>query len=213
MESPAANSSAGPFSFPAPLHGEDGFEMVAPAKSRRALGQSSGTGRPVWPQTRRPGRARHLAHRGLLPLYGHELDEDTHSFGGRFGRVCRRGKRRFHGPVRPGRSKARGTAKKLVASNSRKIRPRPPPISSHLERRAGRPAHRPGYSGTQSPSLGMASAWAISPGNVPGQQPIAIEIRGKHASGHHFAQAPFTAGVEPSSARPVPSAPTVKNTL
>ena len=70
--------------------GEDGFEMVAPAEIVQALWHKViEVGYTVRPEARRPGRARHPAHRSLLPALRPRTQRNHHPHRSRSGNFCR----------------------------------------------------------------------------------------------------------------------------
>lgn len=164
--------------------GEDGFEVIAPAKAIEA----------VWNRVLEIGRPFGLKPAGLgardtlrtemgYPLYGHELDEQTTPIEAGLGYFVALQKGEFIGRETLASQKAQGVAKKCVAfkmaDKSAPPRPHYPIWSAGLE------AQRIGevVSGTQSPSLGAG----IGMGYVPPQYAkpgtsIDIEIRGKRVA-------------------------------
>lgn len=163
--------------------GEDGFEVVAPA---RIIGA-------VWDKILSIGQPHGLKPAGLgardtlrtevcYPLYGHELDEHTTPIEASVGFFVAFDKGEFNGRPVLARQKAEGTARNLVAfkMTERSAPPRPTyPIWS-----SGPNGTRLGevVSGTQSPSLGIGIGMGyVRAGLAKAQTLIEIEIRGKRA--------------------------------
>jgi aminomethyltransferase len=162
--------------------GEDGFEVVAPARSIEAVWNAlMTTGKPFGLKPAGLGARDTLRTEVCYPLYGHELDENTTPIEAGLGFFVGLDKGPFTGREVLARQKADGVTRKLVAfkMGGKSAPPRP-----------GYPILKPGdstnlgtvASGTQSPSLGAG----IGMGYVPvefakPQTPIEIEIRGRRS--------------------------------
>ena len=163
--------------------GEDGFEIVTPAKLIEA----------VWNQIMSAGHAHCLQPAGLgardtlrteacFPLYGHELDEQTTPIEAGLGFFVSFDKGDFIGRDVLARQKAEGVARKCVAfkMTEKSAPPRPDyPIWSSTS--AAGPIGKV-VSGTQSPTLGIGIGLGYVPAALasPGTA-IEIEIRGRRA--------------------------------
>ncbi len=161
--------------------GEDGFEIVAPAKHIEA----------VWSALLETGAAFDLKPAGLgardtlrtemcYPLYGHELNETTTPLEAGIGFCVALDKGDFIGRSVLAEQKAQGVARKCVAF--RMTEKSAPPRPGYAIWSAEGEAEPLGQvvSGTQSPSLGVG----IGLGYVPAvkaapETAIAIEIRGR----------------------------------
>jgi aminomethyltransferase len=163
--------------------GEDGFEVVAPAKIIEA----------VWDQVLKIGQGHGLKPAGLgardtlrtevcYPLYGHELDEVTTPIEAGLGFFVALDKGSFVGSSVLLHQKTNGVGKKLVAfkMTEKSAPPRPQyPIWN-----PGPNSVRLGevVSGTQSPSLGIGIGLGyVPPESAKTQTPLEIEIRGRRA--------------------------------
>ena len=163
--------------------GEDGFEIIAPAKAIEA----------VWNRILAVGHAYCLQPAGLgardtlrtevcYPLYGHELNEHTTPIEAGLGSFVALEKSDFVGRSVLAEQKEKGVSKKCVAfkMTGKTAPPRPGyPIWT-----TGAAAAKVGevVSGTQSPSLGIGIGLGYVPSALakPGVA-IEIEIRGKRA--------------------------------
>lgn len=164
--------------------GEDGFEVVAPAKVIES----------VWEQVLSAGKGCGLKPAGLgardtlrtevcYPLYGHELDENTSPIEAGVGFFVALDKGEFVGRGVLADQKAKGAGKKLAAfkMTGKSAPPRPGysiwssgPQSRHLGQVV---------SGTQSPSLGAGIGLGyVPPEFAKSQTPLEIEIRGNRAA-------------------------------
>ena len=161
--------------------GEDGFEVIAPAQMTESLwNKVLDTGRPFGLKPAGLGARDTLRTEAGLPLYGHELDENTTPLEAGLGFFVALEKGDFTGRAVLAQQKIAGTAKKLAAFKmaGRSAPPRPHyPLWS-----AGAKPECIGAvtSGTQSPTLGMG----IGLGYVPPQfaapnTAISVEIRGQ----------------------------------
>jgi aminomethyltransferase len=164
--------------------GEDGFEVVAPARIVEAVwNQLLTAGKPCGLKPAGLGARDTLRTEVCYPLYGHELDEDTTPIEAGLGFFVALDKGEFVGRSMLAEQKAKGTSKKLVAfkMTDKSAPPRPGyPIWG-----AGPAAARIGgvVSGTQSPTLGLG----IGLGYVPPEfakagMALGVEIRGKRAA-------------------------------
>lgn len=161
--------------------GEDGFEVVAPAKSTEALwNKLLEAGQPVGLKPAGLGARDTLRTEACYPLYGHELDENTTPIEAGLGFFVALDKGDFLGRTVLAEQKAAGTRKKLAAfkMTERSAPPRPQyPVWS-----AGGNPEPIGEvtSGTQSPTLGGGIGLAYVPPSfaAPGTA-VGIEIRGK----------------------------------
>jgi aminomethyltransferase len=163
--------------------GEDGFEVIAPAKIVETL----------WKKILEAGKGCGLKPAGLgardtlrteacYPLYGNELDENTSPLEAGLGVFVALDKGEFAGRAALLEQKAAGPKRKLAAF---KMAERSAPPRSHYALwNAGEKPERIGEttSGTQSPTLGIG----IGLGYVPPQfavpnTTIGVEIRGKPA--------------------------------
>jgi aminomethyltransferase len=163
--------------------GEDGFEIVAPADSIKAVWNNVlELGRPFGLKPCGLGARDTLRTEVCYPLYGNDLDEETTPIEAGLGFFVSLNKEEFVGRPVLANQKANGVTKKLVAfkMSEKSAPPRPHyPISS-----AGPKAAKIGEvtSGTQSPSLGIGIGLGyVPPEFAKPQTLIEIEIRGKRA--------------------------------
>ncbi len=163
--------------------GEDGFEIVTPADTiEAAWNRLLEIGQPFGIKPAGLGARDTLRTEACLPLYGHELDENTTPIEAGVGFFVALDKGEFIGRAVLAEQKANGVARKCVAfkMTDKSAPPRPHyPIWS-----VGPDAKKIGEaaSGTQSPSLGIG----IGLGYVPTEfaqpeTPIEIEIRGRRS--------------------------------
>ena len=163
--------------------GEDGFEIVTPADTiEAAWNRLLEIGQPFGLKPAGLGARDTLRTEACLPLYGHELDENTTPIEAGVGFFVALDKGDFIGRAVLAEQKANGVARKCVAfkMTDKSAPPRPHyPIWS-----VGPDAKKIGEaaSGTQSPSLGIG----IGLGYVPTEfaqpeTPIEIEIRGRRS--------------------------------
>lgn len=163
--------------------GEDGFEIVTPADTiEAAWNRLLEIGQPFGLKPAGLGARDTLRTEACLPLYGHELDENTTPIEAGVGFFVALDKGEFIGRAVLAEQKANGVARKCVAfkMTDKSAPPRPHyPIWS-----VGPDAKKIGEaaSGTQSPSLGIG----IGLGYVPTEfaqpeTPIEIEIRGRRS--------------------------------
>lgn len=163
--------------------GEDGFEIVTPADTiEAAWNRLLEIGQPFGLKPAGLGARDTLRTEACLPLYGHELDENTTPIEAGAGFFVALDKGDFIGRAVLAEQKANGVARKCVAfkMTDKSAPPRPHyPIWS-----VGPDAKKIGEaaSGTQSPSLGIG----IGLGYVPTEfaqpeTPIEIEIRGRRS--------------------------------
>ena len=162
--------------------GEDGFEIVAPAEVMEALwNRLLEVGRPHGLEPAGLGARDTLRTEACLPLYGHELDEETTPLEAGLGFFVGLEKGDFIGRAALLDQKTAGLSRKLAAFKMQG-RTAPP--------RAGYPIWAPGgptamgrvTSGTQSPSLGIGIGLGyVSAEFARPQTPVEIEIRGQKA--------------------------------
>ncbi len=163
--------------------GEDGFEIVTPADTiEAAWNRLLEIGQPFGIKPAGLGARDTLRTEACLPLYGHELDENTTPIEAGVGFFVALDKGEFIGRAVLAEQKANGVGRKCVAfkMTDKSAPPRPHyPIWS-----VGPDAKKIGEaaSGTQSPSLGIG----IGLGYVPTEfaqpeTPIEIEIRGRRS--------------------------------
>jgi aminomethyltransferase len=163
--------------------GEDGFEVVAPAKTIEA----------IWNHVLSTGQSHGLKPAGLgardtlrtevcYPLYGHELDENTTPMEAGLGFFVALDKGEFVGRTVLAEQKAKGTNRKLVAfkMTDRSAPPRP----GYAVWSTGPAPAKIGavVSGTQSPALGVGIGMGyVPPDHAKSNTTLGIEIRGKQA--------------------------------
>jgi aminomethyltransferase len=163
--------------------GEDGFEIVAPAKLIE----------PIWSKVLTTGQPHGLKPAGLgardtlrtemcYPLYGHELDENTTPIEAGLGFFVALEKGDFLGRSVMLEQKTKGLTKKLVAFKMAEKAAPPRPHYSMWS--AGPNPAKIGevVSGTQSPSLGIGIGMGyVRSEEVKVNAEVEIEIRGKRA--------------------------------
>jgi len=161
--------------------GEDGFEVVAPAKKIEAIWERIlASGQPLGLKPAGLGARDTLRTEMCYPLYGHELDEKTTPIEAGVGFFVALDKGEFVGRSVLADQKANGTSRKLAAFNmtDRSAPPRPgyPVWSTGADAKAIGTV----VSGTQSPLLGLGIGMAyVPPGFAKPNTAIEIEIRGK----------------------------------
>ncbi len=164
--------------------GEDGFEIVAPARGIEA----------IWNRLLEAGAPHGLKPAGLgsrdtlrtevcYPLYGHELDEQTTPIEAGLGFFVSFDKGDFRGGEVLARQKAEGPKRRLVAFKmTEKAAPPRPHYGIWSPGAAGRKIGEV-CSGTQSPSLGVGIGMGYVPVEFARTQTIIeIEARGRRAA-------------------------------
>jgi aminomethyltransferase len=157
--------------------GEDGFELIVSAEDGPAIWDALLEERGgVQPVAAALGARDTLRLEAGMPLYGHEIDEDTNPFEAGLGRVVKFGKGDFAGSTALSDISDRGTDRRLIAFE----------LTAGGVPRQGYPILDGGSpvgqvtSGNVSPSLGAPIGMGYVPTRLtePGSE-IAVEIRGK----------------------------------
>jgi aminomethyltransferase len=161
--------------------GEDGFEIVAPARIIEEVWRSLlAVGEPFGLQPAGLGARDTLRTEVCYPLYGHELDEQTTPIEAGLGYFVALDKGEFVGRSVLAAQKAGGVGKKCIAfrMSERSAPPRP-----HYAIWSTGPEASPigtVTSGTQSPSLGIGVGLGyVPPGFAAPGTALQVEVRGK----------------------------------
>jgi len=163
--------------------GEDGFEIVTPAKYIEGVwNRLLEFGAPFSLKPCGLGARDTLRTEVCYPLYGHELNEETTPIEAGLGFFVSFDKGDFVGRATLAHQKANGVAKKLVAF--RMTEKSAPPRPHYAIWSPGPAATKIGEvtSGTQSPSLGIGIGMGyVPPEFAKADTAIEIEIRGKRS--------------------------------
>jgi aminomethyltransferase len=161
--------------------GEDGFEVIAPARLMEELWKHIMTqGHPYCLQPAGLGARDTLRTEACYPLYGHELDENTTPIEAGVGFFVALDKGEFIGRSALAEQKTKGPTRKCIAF---KMTAKSAPPRPHYPIWAEGQSVGEVTSGTQSPSLNAGIGLGYVPASYasPGTN-IEIEIRGKRAA-------------------------------
>ncbi len=163
--------------------GEDGFEVVTAADNIESVwNRLLEAGRPFGLKPTGLGARDTLRTEACLPLYGHELDENTTPIEAGLGFFVALDKGEFTGRTMLTEQKAKGVSKKCVAFKM--AEKSPPPRPHYPIWSTGPDSKKIGEvaSGTQSPSLGIGIGLAYLPAELAQlDAAIEVEIRGRRS--------------------------------